>query len=162
MSSSPGPAQFEEKKPSFLRRPVPVWAFLLLIVLLVVFLFLPAFLTPLPPSIQEPLILTPDNRPVTISSGENTTVNFTVANLNQTDTIPATATATLLFPNSTVVPASYNITLMISGVQTRNSFVRSTDGKSVSFPPGGNILIIRVISAKTLPGEYVIVASLAD
>ena len=165
MSSSPGPVPFEEKKPSFLRRPVPMWAFLLLIVLLVVFLFLPAFLSPLPPSIQQPLILTPDNRPITISQGETTaSVNFTVANLNQTNTIAATARATLLFPNSTIVPAKDNITLTIYGVQTRGSFTASSDGKSVSFPPGGNILIIRVVLTppNSLLGNYIITVSLAD
>ena len=163
MSSSPGPIPFEEKKPSFLRRPVPMWAFLLLIVLLVVFLFLPAFLSPLPPSIQQPLILTPDNRPITISQGQTIKANFTVANLNLTDTISATATATLLFPNSTVVPAKDNITLTIDGVQTRNSFVPSTDGKSVSFPLGVSILIVKVVStSNAAPGNYVIAVSLAD
>ena len=162
MSSSSGPVPFEEKKPGFLRRPVPMWAFLLLIVLLVVFLFLPAFLSPLPPSIQQPLILTPDNRPITISQGETTKANFTVANLNQTD-IPATATANLLFSNSTIVPAKENITLTIVGVQTRNSFVASTDGKSVSFPPGVSILIVKVVStSNALPGNYVITVSLSD
>lgn len=163
MSSSPGPVPFEEKKPGFFRRPVPMWAFLLLIVLLIVFLFLPAFLSPLPPSIQQPLILTPDNRPITVRQGETTTVNFTVANLNQTNAISATAAATLLFPNSTIVPAKDNITLTIVGVQTRNSFAASTDGKSVSFPLGVSILIVKVVStSNAAPGNYVIAVSLAD
>ena len=163
MSSSSGPNPFEEKKPSFLRRPVPMWAFLLLVIVLVVFFFLPAFLTTLPPSTQQPLILTPDSRAITISTGETITANFTVANLNLTDAIPATASATLLFPNSTVVPASYNIALTIYGVQTRNSFVASNDGKSVSFPPGGNILIVRVVSTSSaVPGSYTIRVSLSD
>ena len=165
MSSIPGQVPFEEKKPNFLRRPVPIWAFLLLVVLLVILLFLPGPPLPLPPSIQQPLILTPDNRPITINPGETTTItaNFTVANVNQTNTIPATATATLLFPNSTAVPAKDNITVTIYGVQTRSSFIASSDGKGVSFPPGGNILIVRVVpAAMALPGSYIVTVALAD
>lgn len=98
-----------------------------------------------------------------VNQGVTITANFTVANLNQTNTIPATATATLLFPNSTAVPTKDNITLTIYGVQTRGSFTASSDGKSVSFPPGGNTLIVRVVpAAKALPGSYVVTVALAD
>ena len=164
MSAGPGPPPFEEKKPSFWRRPVPIWAFLLLVVVLFLLLFLPAFFAALPPSIQQPLVLTPDSRSITVTQGATLTANFTVANLNQTNTIPATATATLFFQNnSTLVPARDNITLIVYGVQTGNSFVASSDGKSVSFPPGGNILIVRVVAASiSASGPYVVRVSLSD
>jgi hypothetical protein len=140
-----------------------MWAFLILVVAIVLLLFIPAFLTIPPPTIQEPLVLTPDTRSITVNPGQTTTANFTVANLNQTVSIPATATATLLFQNSTAVPANYNITLTISGVQTRNSFVASTDGKSVTFLPGGNTLVVHVVAtSKAVPGSYVVKVSLSD
>lgn len=162
MSSYPSP--IEQKKPSFLRRPVPMWAFLLLVVVLIIYLvILPLSITTLPPTIQQPLVVIPENMPVTINQGVTTTANFTVANLNQTNSIPATATATLLFPNTTAVPANYNITLTISGVQTGNSFVTSTDGKSVTFLPGGNILVVHIVAtSKAVAGSYVIKVSLSD
>ena len=144
-----------------------MWAFLLLVIVLFVFIFIPTFFALFagpPPAIQQPLVLTPDNRAITITQGVTTTANFTVANLNLTSTIPATATATLLFQNnSTVVPARDNITLTIYGVQTGNSVVASSDGKSVSFPPGGNILIVRVVPASiAASGNYVVRVSLSD
>jgi hypothetical protein len=165
------PSPIEEKKPSFWHRPVPMWAFLLLVVIFILILFVPAFFSPTLPTIQQPLVLTPDSRSICISStvagcfvlGSTNTTDFTVANLNATDTISATATATLLFPNSTLVPANANVTLAISGVKTGNSFVTSTDGKSVSFPPGVSSLVVTVVSkANSATGNYTVRVSLSD
>jgi|SRR5438552_3941688 len=93
---------------------------------------------------------------LTISPGEITTANFTVANLNSTSAISTTPTITL-------APASSHIVLMISGVETGTVFTNSTDGKTVSFQPGGNTLEIRVTAdATTFAGNYTIRVSLAS
>ena len=163
MSSYPGSSPTEGKRPSFFRRPVPMWAFLLLIVIIVLILFIPALIAPTPPSIQQPLAFTPDSRPIFIQASQNFTENFSVANLNSTSTISATATATLFFANSTIASASVNVTLTVSGVQTRGSFTVSSDHKTVSFPPGASTLVVRVVSKPTTPvGYYIIEVTLAD
>jgi hypothetical protein len=156
MSSYPGTGLPEPKKPGFLRRPVPMWAFLLLVVILVIVIFLPAFLPSSIVSISQPLVLTTDNQTLNITPAETTSANFTVANLNTTSTISAKATATL-------APASPYIALKVFGVETGDVFTNSTDGKTVSFQPGGNILVIRVTAdGLTMAGNYTIHVSLAS
>jgi hypothetical protein len=155
------PAPIEEKKPSFWRRPVPMWAFILLVVIFILILFVPAFFAPLPPTIKEPLVVTPDARTMFISSNQTIAVNFTVADLNTTNSISATATLTLLyFPNSTQVPATGNITLTVSGVDSGASFTPAGAGNAVSFQPGGNTLIIDVKAQNAKPGTYSIIVAL--
>ncbi len=156
MSSYPGVGLSEPKKPGFLRRPVPMWAFLLLVVILVIVIFLPALLPSSSITISQPLVLTSNNQTLSIINGTVTTANFTVANLNTTNAISTTANATLAKANS-------HITLTISGVQTENSFAASPDGKSVTFQPGGNTLVIRVSSdATAISGNYTVQVSLAS
>ena len=151
LSRNRGP---RKKKPSFLRRPVPMWAFLLLVVILVIVIFLPAFLPISTVTISQPLVLTSNNQTLSISPGEITTANFTVANLNSTSVISTTPTITL-------APASSHIVLMISGVETGRVFTNSTDGKTVSFQPGGNTLVIRATAdLTTLAGNYTVHVSL--
>ncbi len=156
MSSYPGTGVQEQKKAGFLRRPVPMWAFLLFVVILVIVIFLPAFLPISTVTISQPLLLTSDNQTLSISPGEITTANFTVANLNTTSMISTTATSTL-------APASSHIVLTISGVETGKVFTNSTDGKTVSFQPGGNTLVARVTSdATTIAGNCTVHVSLAS
>src|SRR5215469_14129663 len=116
MSTYPAPSPIEEKRPGFLHRPVPMWAFLLLVVVIGLLVFLPAFVpvTP-PPSIRQPLILIPDSRAFYIPGGKTMTENFTVANLNATSAITATASVTLT-PNT-------HANATIYGVVTGTSFV---------------------------------------
>jgi len=133
-----------------------MWAFLLLVVILVIVIFLPAFLPISTVTISQPLLLTSDNQTLSISPGEITTANFTVANLNTTSMISTTATSTL-------APASSHIVLTISGVETGKVFTNSTHGKTVSFQPGGNTLVARVTSdATTIAGNYTVHVSLAS
>lgn len=149
------PAPIEEKKPSFWRRPVPMWAFILLVVIFILILFVPAFFTPFPPTITEPLVVSPDTRTVYINANETTIANFTVADINTTSTISATATPTLFyFSNSTQVPANGNITLTVYGVYTGNSFTAAGAGNTVSFRPGANTLVVNVKAQNAKPGIY--------
>ena len=67
------------------------------------------------------------------------TANFTVANLNLTSTITTSATVTL-------APATAHVNATIYGVQTGSNFVLATNGKTVSFLPGGNTLVVRITS----------------
>src|SRR6266540_7266936 len=155
MSAYPNQGPLEEKRPGFLHRPVPMWAFLLLVIILILILFVPAFLIPCPPRIQQPLLVTPESRTVFINVTQ-ISANFSVSNLNATNTLSATATATLSPPN-------VNVTLTISGVQTGNSFVVSSDGKTVSFPPGVNTLIVTIDPTNNMmPGNYTVELSLLD
>ena len=62
MSSYPGTGVPEPRKPGFLRGPVPMWAFLLLVVILVGVIFLPAFLPIFTVTIRQPLVLTSDHQ----------------------------------------------------------------------------------------------------
>jgi hypothetical protein len=151
----------EEKRTSFWRRPVPMWAFILLVVIFILILFVPAFFAPFPPTIKEPLVVTPDARTMFISSNQTIAVNFTVADLNTTSSISATVTPTLLyFPNLTQVPATGNITLTVSGVNSGTGFTPAGAGNTVSFQPGGNTLIIDVKAQNAKPGTYSIIVAL--
>jgi hypothetical protein len=157
--SYPGP--IEEKKLSFWRRPVPMWAFILLVVVIILILFVPAFFVIPPPTIQQPLAISPDSHTMFINSTETTTANFTVTNLNSTNAISATATATLYyFDNSTQVPADNNLTLTVSGVQTGTSFAAAGTGNSVTFQPGGNTLIVDVKAQNAKRGIYSVIVGL--
>jgi hypothetical protein len=156
MSSYPGTGLPEPKKPGFLHRPVPMWAFLLLVVIIGIVIFLPAFFPSSFVAIKQPLILSSDNQTLSIINGTVTTANFTVANLNVTSAISTTANATLVKPNS-------HITLSISGVQTGNVFAASPDRKSVTFQPGGNTLVVRISAdATAVSGNYTLHVSLAS
>jgi hypothetical protein len=133
-----------------------MWAFLLLVLLLVLTNVLGFFITSPTATIMQPLVLTSNSQTLNLRPGETTTANFTVANLNTTNTIPATATAIL-------APANSNITLSMSGVQTRGSFAASTDGRSVSFLPGGNTLVVLVkANNNAAAGSYTIQVSLSS
>ena len=155
MGTYPGTGSAEPKKPGFLRRPVPMWAFLLLVIIFGIVIFLPAFLPSSFVTIKQPLVLNSDNQTLSIINGTVITANFTVANLNATNAISTTANATLTKPNPT-------ITLTIAGVQTGNVFVASPDGRSVTFEPGGNILVVRVSAdPTTTSGNYTIHVALA-
>jgi hypothetical protein len=159
MSSYPSPV--EEKKPSFWRRPVPMWAFILLVVIIILILFIPGFFTSPPPTIQQPLVLSPDSRTMYITTDDTIAANFTVTNLNTTNTISATAKATLYyFSNSTEAPATANITLMVYGVYTGTSFAAAGTGNTVSFQPGGNTLVIDLKAQNARPALYTITVAL--
>lgn len=133
-----------------------MWAFLLLVVILVVVIFLPAFLPSSTVTIRQPLVLTSNDQTLNIINGTMTMAKFPVANLNATNAISTTANATLTMPNS-------HITLTISGVQTGSAFAASPDGKSVTFQPGGNTLVIRVSAdATATSGIYTVHVSLAS
>lgn len=136
-----------------------MWAFLLLVIIIILILFVPAFFATAPPTIKQPLILTADSQTLSIGPNQTSILDFTVANLNTTNTISTTANATLR-------PASQNINLTILGVKTGNgSLVVSSDGKTVSFPPGGNILEVRVTSNSKVPlpaASYMVTVSLAN
>jgi hypothetical protein len=153
MSTYPGPSPIEEKRPGFLRRPVPMWAFLLLVVIIGIIIFLPALLPITSTSIKQPLVLSPDSRTFNITGTRSITANFTVANLNMTSTITATVTITL-------VPATPHVNATIYGVQTGDSFVAATNGRIVSFLPGGNTLMLHVISDPMAHGNYTVHVSL--
>jgi hypothetical protein len=139
-----------------------MWAFIFLVVVFILILFVPAFFAPLPPTIKQPLVVTPDTRTLFINSTETASVNFTVADLNSSSTISATATPTLFyFSNSTQVPSSGNITLTVYGVYTATSFTPAGSGNSVSFQPGGNTLVVDVKSGqKARSGIYSISVAL--
>jgi hypothetical protein len=154
MSTYPSPSPIEEKRPGFLRRPVPMWAFLLLVVIIGIIIFLPALLPFTSTPIKEPLILTPDSRTFNITGTQSINANFTVANLNTTSTIAATVTIVL-------VPTTPHVNATIYGVQTGDSFVAATNGRSVSFLPGGNTLILHVISDSGARGNYTVHVSLS-
>src|SRR5215472_12948330 len=156
MSTYPAPSPIEEKRPGFLHRPVPMWAFLLLVILIGLLVFLPAFLPLTPPaSIRQPLVLTPDSRTFYIPGNKTMTENFTVANLNATSAITASASVTL-------APTNPHVNATIYGVVTGTSFVLATDGGTLSFPPGGNTLIIHVISDLSGAGNYTVRVSLSS
>lgn len=157
------PAPIEEKKPSFWRRPVPMWAFILLVVIFILILFVPAFFTPLPPTITEPLIISPDTRTMFINSNETIVANFTVADINTTSTISAIATPTLFyFSNTTRVPTNGNITLAISGVYIGTSFTAVSAGNTVSFQPGANTLVLNIKAQNAKPGIYAVTVALTN
>lgn len=134
-----------------------MWAFLLLVAFLIILFFIPAFLPSSIVSIKQPLILTSDSQTISIGPNQTITLYFTVANLNATSTITTTANATFL-----TTPAT-NMTLTILGVQTGSSpLVSSSDGKTVSFLPGGNSLVVRVnAGSKAVLGSYTVKVSLA-
>ncbi len=139
-----------------------MWAFILLIVIIIVILFVPGFFTPLPPSITQPLVLSPDSRTLYISSNDSLAIDFAVANLNTSNTISATANATLTyFANSMRVPANGNITLTVYGVYTGTNFVSATTSNSVSFQPGGNTLVIDLKALDATAQLYTITVSLS-
>ncbi len=153
--SYPSPPPYEAKKPGFLHRPVPMWAFLAFVIIIVVLMFASLFIGYTPPSIQQPLVLIPDSRTVSITPGQTFTANFTVANLNSTNTISDTVTLTL-------VPANSNVTLTASGVQTGTSFAPPNSDGTLPFQPGGNTLVVRVAAnANALRGNYTIQVSLS-
>ena len=159
MSSYPNP--IEEKKPSFWRRPVPMWAFILLVVIIILILFIPGFFTPVPPTVQQPLVLSPDSRTMYITTNDTIAANFTVTDLNATNTISATANATLYyFSNSTRALGTANITLTVYGVYTGTSFAAAGTGNAVSFQPGGNTLVIGVKAQNARPALYTITVEL--
>ena len=148
----------EPTKPGFLRRPVPMWAFLLLVGFLLINIILTAFIpAPQIVAIKQPIVITSDSQTIPIVQNLTSTLYFTVANLNLTNTITTTANATFL-----TTPAS-NMTLTILGVQTGSSpLVSSGDGKTVSFLPGGNFLVVRVVAgSKAVPGSYTVKVALA-
>lgn len=131
-----------------------MWAFLLLVVTIGLIIILPAFLPFQTNTIRQPLILTPDSRTFNMTSSKTITANFTVANLNTTSTITTTATVAL-------TPASPHINATIYGVKTGSDFVLATNGGRVSFLPGGNTLVVRIISDSTAtPGNYTLHVSL--
>ena len=70
-----------------------MWAFLLLVIIFGIVIFLPAFLPSSFVTIKQPLVLTSDNQTLSIINGTVMTANFTVANLNATDEISTTANA---------------------------------------------------------------------
>jgi hypothetical protein len=157
------PSPVEEKRPSFWKRPVPMWAFILLIIILVFLLFVPNFFIPTPPTIQQPLVLSPDSRTMYVNANQSTAINFSVVDLNATNNISANATATLsYFSNSTAVPASGNITLTVYGVYTGTTFTAATSSNSVSFQPGGNTLVINLKAQDAKPGLYTITVALSS
>jgi hypothetical protein len=155
------PSPVEQPRPSFWRRPVPMWAFILLVVIIILILFIPGFFTSPPATIQQPLVLSPDSRTMYITSNDNITLDFTVTNLNATNAISATANATLYyFSNSTKTPATANITLTVYGVYTGTGFIATGAGNKVSFQPGGNTLVIDVKAQKATPALYTITVAL--
>lgn len=154
MSTYPGSSPTEEKKPSFLRRPVPMWAFLLLVVIIGIIIFLPALLPITSTSIKQPLVLTPDNRTFNITGIQSISANFTVANLNATNTITASVTITIL-------PTTTHVNATAYGVQTGDTFVAATNGRNVAFLPGGNTLILHILSDSGAKGNYTVRVSLA-
>jgi hypothetical protein len=157
------PSPVEEKKPSFWKRPVSVWVFVLVIVVLVLFLFVPSFFIPVPPTIQQPLVLSPDSRTMFISANQSTAIDFSVVDLNATNNISANVTATLsYFSNSMPVPASGNVTLTVYGVYTGTTFTAATSSNSVSFQPGGNTLVINLKAQNATPELYTITVALSS
>lgn len=159
MSTFPTPV--EEKKPGFLRRPVPMWAFLILVIVFIFLLVLPLFVSSPLPTIQQPLVITNNLQTIYINkSNETITANFTIANLNSTNTIPASPVAAIINPATGGTLTNTNIALTILGVQTGPSFVNSTNG-SVDFPPGGNILVVRAVATNAGIGNYTLRLSFA-
>src|SRR5207237_9750058 len=104
MSTYPGTAPAEPKKPCFLRRPVPMWAFLLLVIIFGMVIFLPAFLPSSFVTIKQPLVLNSDNQTLSITNETVITANSTVPNLNATNAIPTTPTAKLQKQNQPINP----------------------------------------------------------
>lgn len=152
--------QGEEKKRGFLRRPVPMWAFLALVVVFILVLVVPSFIAPTFPTIQRPLVMT--NNPQTIyitKSNVTITANFTIANINATNTISANAVAAIINPATGGTLTNTNIALTILGVQTGASFV-STNNNSVDFPPGVSILVVRAVATNAVVGNYTLRLSL--
>jgi hypothetical protein len=90
-----------------------------------------------------------------MTASKTITANFTVANLNSTSTITSTVTVTL-------TPATPHVNATIYGVQTGSNFVLATNGRMVSFFPGGNTLVVRIISDSTImQGIYTVQVSLS-
>lgn len=161
MSTFPTPTTGEEKKPSFLRRPVPMWAFLILVLVFIFILVLPLLVSSPLPTIQQPLVIT--NNPQTIyigKSNETITANFTIANLNSTNTISTSIVAAIIDPKTDATLTNTNIALTILGVQTGASFASST-GNNVAFPPGGSTLVVRAVATNALIGNYTLRLSFA-
>lgn len=160
--SSPTPV--EEKKPSLWHRPVPLWAFLLLVVLLAV-LIVPNLLISLispPVAISQPLILSQDSRTMYLGANETTVANFTVTDLNATGPLPATVSLILTyFSNSTKVPTTGNVTSSVKGVYTGTSFAAASSGNSVVFQFGGNTLAINITSQRAKSGLYTLTVALS-
>lgn len=160
MSTFPAPMQGEERKPGFLRRPVPMWAFLILVIVFLLILIIPIFTTSPLPTIYQPLVIT--NNPQTIhfaNSNETITANFTVANLNATNTISASVVAAIINPATDATLTNTNIALTILGVQTGTTFVNSSNNNA-AFPPGGNVLVIRAVATNAVVGNYTLRVSL--
>lgn len=161
MSTFPNPVPGEEKKPGFLRRPVPMWAFLILVIVFIFLLVLPLFVSSPLPTIQQPLVVT--NNPQTIyfdKSNETITANFTIANLNATNSIPATVVAAIINPVTHATLTNTNITLTILGVQTGANFV-SSSGNNVDFPPGASTIVVRAVATNAVIGNYTLRLSFA-
>ena len=139
-----------------------MWAFILLIILLVILLFVPNFLISPPPTIQQPLVLSPDSKTMFVNATQSTAVDFSVVDLNATNSLSATATATLsYFSNSSQVPASGNIALTVYGVYTGTTFTAASSGNNVSFQPGGNTLVINLKAQGAVAQLYTVSVSLS-
>jgi len=139
-----------------------MWAFLILVIVFIFILFVLPFLTAPPPSIPQPLALSPDSRTMFINSTETTSVNFSVENLNLTSAITANVTTTLsYFSNSTTVPANGNITLTVYGVYTGTSFSSAIAGSGLTFQPGGNTMVVDIKAVNAKPGIYTIGVALS-
>ena len=138
-----------------------MWAFLLLVIYLLVALVVQNILLPPSPVIRQPLTLSPDSRTMYLGANETTVANFTVTDLNDTNPLSAIVILNLTyFLNSTQVPARGNVTLSVQGVYTGTSFASAGSGNSVVFQFGGNTLVINIKTQDAKPGLYTLTVAL--